>query len=157
MQQSPQPIALQPQAPSGSFAELATFMKEQQQLLLEQQKEAKRNLEQAKREMEGKFEQQRQQMERLAAPKEAVSAEQVGGLTARVHALHAAQLLSDDELFAVEDSIADFIEVTAACEVVTLETANTNPVVGKLHKLVALGEGMADDAMFARQVRRKFV
>ena len=153
---------------TGSLAELATFMekqqlmmKEQQQLLLEQQKEAKEEVERAKQEMdaklEAKIEEQRQRMQELMAPQEAVSDQQVEAVTARLQAVHAAQLLSDDELFAVEDGIADFLEVKAACGVVTPMIVNTQDAAGKVHKLVVLSRGMVDDAMFARQVRRKFV
>ena len=42
-------------------------------------------------------------------------------------------------------------------QVSPMETVNTNRAVGKAHKLVALGEAMSGDAMFARQLRRKFV
>ena len=66
-------------------------------------------------------------------------------------------MLSDDELFAVEDCVADFAEARAACEVVTLEIVAANRAVGKAHKLVALSEAMPGDGMFARQLRRKFV
>ena len=94
----------------------------------------------------------------LTAPREAVSARQVEEVTARVEALHAAQLLSDEELFAVEDCIADFVEARAAYDVVTAEIVHANAaVMGKLHKLVALSEGLAHDSMFARQLKRKFV
>ena len=115
-------------------------------MLLEQQKEAKQEVEQ----LEAKI-------EKLMAPQEAVSDQQVEAVTARLQAVHAAQLLSDDELFAVEDAIADFLEVKAACGVVTPMIVNTQDAAGKVHKLVVLSGGMADDAMFARQVRRKFV
>ena len=96
-------------------------------------------------------------MEKRLAPKEVISAEQVDAVTARLEALHAAQLLSDDELFALEDCVADFIEAQASYDVVTMEAVNANCAIGKVHKLVALGEGMPRDAMFARQLRRKFV
>ena len=67
-------------------------------------------------------------------------------------------LLSDEELFAMEDCVADFLEARAACDVVTAEIVHANAeVMGKLHKLVALSEGLAHDSMFARQLRRKFV
>ena len=82
---------------------------------------------------------------------------EVDAVTARLEALHAAQLLSDDELFALEDCVADFIEAQASYDVVTMEAVNANRAIGKVHKLVALGEGMPSDAMFARQLRRKFV
>ena len=91
------------------------------------------------------------------APREAVSGQQIEALTARLEAVHGAKLLSDDELFAVEDCVADFIEAQASYDVVTMEAVNANRELGKVHKLVALGEGMPSDAMFARQLRRKFV
>ena len=113
--------------------------------------------------MEAKLEEQRQEttklrleMEKRLAPKEVISTEQVDAVTARLEALHAAQLLSDDELFALEDCVADFIEAQASYDVVTMEAVNANCAIGKVHKLVALGEGMPRDAMFARQLRRKF-
>ena len=93
----------------------------------------------------------------LTAPQEAVSAQQVAAVTARMEALHAAQLLSDEELFAVEDCIADFVEAQAAYDVATMEIVNANATMGKVHRLVALSEGLAGDAAFARQLRRKFV
>ena len=42
-----------------------------------------------------------------------VTDEQLAALEARLEALHAAQLISDDELFAVEDCVADFFEAKA--------------------------------------------
>ena len=93
----------------------------------------------------------------LTAPQEAVSAEQIGALTARLETLHAARLLSDDELFAAEDCVADFLEVKGSVGVVTMDVVHANRAAGKAHKLVVLSEGVAKDAMFARQLRRKFV
>ena len=52
--------------------------------------------------------------------------------------------------------MADAIEATAACDVVTLESVHSSPVVGAVHRLIALSERMPKDAMFARQARRKF-
>ena len=111
--------------------------------------------------MEAKLGQQRAEMEatvaQLTAPQEAVSAEQIDALTARLEALHAARLLSDDELFAAEDCVADFLEVKGSVGVVTMDVVYANRAAGKAHKLVVLSEGVAKDAMFARQLRRKFV
>ena len=42
-------------------------------------------------------------------------------------------------------------------EVVTMEVAQTNRAAGKVHKLVVLSEGVAKDAVLARQLRRKFI
>ena len=115
--------------------------------------------------MEAKLEEQRQEttklrlaMEKRLAPKEVISTEQVDAVTARLEALHAAQLLSDDELFGLEDCVADFVEAKCAVDVtiVTTETVNALRAVGKVPKLVALSAGMPRDAMFARQLRRKF-
>ena len=95
-------------------------------------------------------------MRQELSPHEAISAAQVEALTARLEALHTAQLLSDDEMFGLEDVIADFAETRASFRVVTMETVHTNRVVGKMHKLIAVSEGMPKDAMLARQLRRKF-
>ena len=88
--------------------------------------------------------------------KTAVSDAQATALQSRLEALHAAKLLSDDELYALEDCVADFVEATAGF-VVTMEIVHTSDAAGKLHKLVTLSEKMPADAAFARQARRKFV
>ena len=102
--------------------------------------------------MKAALEEQRQ----LMAPQEAISDQQIEALTARLQAAHAAKLLSDSELFSAEDCVADFLEVKASVGVVTLEILNAYPVAGKMQKLVVLSGGIADDAMWSRQVRRKF-
>ena len=121
-------------------------MEEQRQQMHDQMQEQRQQMQE-----------QRQQVEELKAPQEAISAQQVEALTARLQALHAAQMLSDDELFAMEDCVADFLEAKASYGVLTLEAVHAHRALSKVHKLLALGEGMADDAMFARQLRRKFV
>ena len=103
---------------AGSFAELSTFMKDQQALLLEEQKEARQEteaklearMEEQLQQMHDQMQEQRQQIEELKAPQEAISARQVEALAARLEAMHAAEMLSDAELFAVEDCVADFVE-----------------------------------------------
>ena len=77
---------------------------------------------------------------------------QLEALQTRLEALHASQLISDDELFVLEDCIADFFEVKRSFDVVTLEIASTNHAVGKMHLLVLLTEGVERDAPFARQL-----
>ena len=141
-------------------------------------REEREHMERERDRLEAKLEEQRQEIERLRqqafesqlreqaaqakieklAPQEAASAEQVEALTARLAALHAAELLSDDELFGLEDCVADFVEAKCAVDVtiVTTETVNALRAVGKVQKLVALSAGMPRDAMFARQLRRKF-
>ena len=62
-------------------------------------------------------------------------------LQARLLVLHAAKLLTDDEMFAVEDIIADSDESQDAQQA---------------SALVSLSSKMVADAAFARQLRRKF-
>ena len=110
-----------------------------------------------KAEIGAKMEAKLQKMREDMAPKEAVPEAQIAALQARLAALHDAQLLSDEELFSVEDAIADFVELTSLMGVITREVAHTSAVVGKLIKLVALSGRITADGAFARQVRRKHV
>ena len=135
---------------SGSFEQIVVFMREEREEAKADRAEMQAKMEQQRTEMEAKIEQ-------LTAPREAVSTEQVSTLTARLAALHAAQALSDDELFAVEDCIADFLEAKGSFDLVTMDVVNASRAMGKVHKLVLLSEGLPDDAMLARQLRRKFV
>jgi hypothetical protein len=96
--------------------------------------------------------------EQLQPPPDAISEGQLSSLQARLQALHAAQLLSDDELYGLEDLAADYLEFRcSAGGVVTVAMTHVNEAAGKLLKLVALSEGTVADAMFARQARRKYV
>ena len=56
----------------------------------------------------------------------------------------------------VEDCVGDFFEAKASFGVATLDVANSNHVVGKVYKLILMSEGVLKDAMFARQLVRKF-
>ena len=69
--------------------------------------------------------------------------QQLALLQARLEAMHASRLLSDEELYRVEDVIAD--------------SDVAEPESDQLPQLVALSQKMKSDAAFARQVRRKFV
>jgi hypothetical protein len=92
-------------------------------------------------------------------PAEAISAQQLASLQARLEALHAAKLLTDGEVHTLEDTIADYLELRSlmAGSTVTRDTANSSEAVGKLLKLIGLSEGIAADGAFARQARRKYV
>ena len=100
-------------------------------------------------EMQAKIEAQLKQQQ-------VITKDQLAAVQTRLEVLHASELLSDDELGAVEDCLADFFEASAGCEHMTMETASMNRAVGTALKLIALSEGMTKDTMFARQVRRKF-
>ena len=47
-------------------------------------------------------------------PAEAIPEQRLAALQARLEALHAAKLLGDDELYALEDMVADFVEFEAS-------------------------------------------
>eukprot|EP01043_Picozoa_sp_COSAG02_P095216 COSAG02_NODE_31590_length_531_cov_0.611111_2_plen_108_part_01 len=106
--------------------------------------------------MQTQLDYKRTKIVELTEPQEAVATTQVSALTVRLGTLHSTQALSDDELFAVEDCIADFLEITSGIDVATMDLVRTNDIIGKVHKMIALSEGIVDDAMFARQLRRKF-
>ena len=112
--------------------------------------------------MEAKTEKMEQQLEKMreemkpAAPAEVVSKSQIAALQARIEALHGAKLLGDDELYALEDAVADYLELKPSIGIATLETVNASEVASKLLKLISMSEGIATDSAFARQARRKY-
>ena len=106
------------------------------------------------------------QMQQHMAPTvtEAVSVEQLVALQARLEVLHAANLLADEEMFAIEDAIADFSDLrqsllpqTITVEQVNAAPGNTFESAVKLLRIVGASETFGSDASFARQLRRKFV
>ena len=86
-----------------------------------------------------------------------ISDDELAALQQRLEQLHAAKQLSDDELFTLEDVLTDFIEVRAAAGgVITRDMLTIHSNAAKMHKLISVSAGVAGDAMFARQLRRKF-
>ena len=81
---------------------------------------------------------------------------QVVALQARLESLHAAKILSDEELYALEDVIADDAEA-ALGEGTKGGAQEEEAVQGGVSRMVALSSRMAGDAAFGRQLRRKFV
>ena len=81
------------------------------------------------------------QLDRAAAAR--LRDQQLVALQARLEALGAAKLLTDDEMFAVEDIIGD--------------SSGEASEDGQVTMLLALSTRMASNSGFARQVRRKFV
>lgn len=149
---------------TGNLAELTSFMKDALKMYqthhdaqLEREEKLEGKWEAQRREIEAKLEAQQREVDAKLAPKPVVSSEQLFALESRLEALHSAQLLSDDELYALEDVSADYIDFMASVGgVVTTEMACGSQVVTKLLKLVALSEGIARDGAFARQARRKY-
>ena len=138
---------------STSLVDMSAFV----DLAEKMQARTEDKIERLREEMKAEAKAEKEELRRELAPTAVVTDEQLAALEARLEALHAAQLISEDELFAAEDCVADFFEAKAVFEVVTVEVAQTNRAVGKVHKLVLLSEGVAKDPMLARQLRRKFV
>jgi hypothetical protein len=78
---------------------------------------------------------------------------QVAELQARLESLRAAKILSDEELYALEDVIADDVEVALEGGA----KGGVEPTQGAVPRMVALSGRMVSDAAFGRQLRRKFV
>jgi len=133
---------------------------EQQRIETEARLDAKdTKMEQMRLETQAKIE---QELAALKAPAQAITDEQLAALQARIEGLHATKLLADDELFALEDLLADYVEltVTVADGVITKDMIYAMPTVAvasKVDNLVSLSAAMAGDAAFARQARRKFL
>jgi hypothetical protein len=106
-------------------------------------------------------------------PVAAFATGQVDSLQARLVSMHRAQLLTDDELYNLEDLLADAAEIMcsnigcngASSELITKQMlfASTDEVrqrlapVAKLHKLIGVSQAMTTDESLARQVKRKFL
>ena len=147
----------------SAFVELADKMQARTEdkidRMREEMKAERAEMKAEKEEMRAELKAEKEELRRELTPAVVVADGQVQALEARLEALHAAQLISDDELFVLEDCIADFLEAKATfgLELVTAEVASAHRAAGKVHKLVVLSEGVARDPTFARQLRRKFV
>eukprot|EP01043_Picozoa_sp_COSAG02_P016122 COSAG02_NODE_703_length_18313_cov_58.533652_5_plen_289_part_00 len=136
---------------SGSFAEMVAFFRDERQHLeakvesqrqeMEVQRQAwQTKLEQHQREIEA----QRQEIEQLKnqSIQARLREHQTAALQARFNALHASKLLTDDELYKLEDAL---IESLDGCDAGQLATS-----------LIALSERVANESAFARHLRRKY-
>ena len=145
--------------------ELESKLKAEYKVEMQQQKaemEARHTAEVDKLEARHKTEMDRLRGELTPEPaQELVSVEQLAALQARLESLHAAQLLSDEEFFALEDLCGDYIELQQSTVGVLSQdlvcSSAAYSVAARLAKVVGLSEGLASDAGFARQARRKLV
>ena len=107
--------------------------------------------------LEAKLEEQRleaQTMQDIASAKGCVSDGQLELLQTRLDALHQAKLLSDDEIGALEDCIGDYIECRSSLSMAS--PAELSLAAKRITVVVGLSEGIREDGMLARQLRRKF-
>jgi hypothetical protein len=131
-----------------------------------QQDKERQHMKEERAEMTAKLEAQRQEakqdkleleakIQRLqdeAKPQrasDAITEENLDALQSQLQELHAAQLLTDDLMDAIMDTIADCIELL-------LMNKFTDSIVEKVAKVANLSSKMKNDASFARQLRRRF-
>ena len=136
-------------------AEKAVLRQEAKAEKEEQEAKAAADKAELRREMQQQMDKMREELK----PAEAISEQRLAALQARIDALHQAKLLGDDELYALEDLVADYVELESSMGGValTLETIHANENASKLLKLVGLSEHIAADSAFSRQARRKYV
>ena len=143
---------------SGAAMQLVTMMFEEARVLREEAKLEKTETKALLSTMRA----EREVMTRPAPLQEAISAEQLGALQARLTGLFEAKLLAETEYFELEDLHTDYLELRASAPgVLTKELIYSTdgrsfaygPVVA-LARLLAVSEGTASDASFARQLRR---
>ena len=142
---------MQCQAMSGgdggsSFSEMALFFKEQR----EEAKAERAAMEARLDAKDVKMEEQRKEMEeRLSAPPPAaIGEEQLAAFQVRIECLHAAKMLADEELCALEDLIANYVELTMSVpgRVITRDVIYALPdtdAAVKLDQLTGLSAAMA--------------
>jgi vacuolar-type H+-ATPase subunit I/STV1 len=125
----------------------------------EQRRETQQVRERQRHEMETKLDEQRRETQqvrelglRVASAMSCVSDAQLELLQTRLDALHQAKLLSDDEIGALEDCIADYIDYRSS---LNPAAAEIGVAAEKVKKMVGLSERMVKDGMLARQLRRK--
>ena len=92
--------------------------------------------------------------------KEVLPVESLAALQVRLESLHTAGLLADEELFSLQDAIADHLEARSAsggCAVITASMLGGNPTAAAVHKMLTLSKGFSSDSALARQLKRKCV
>lgn len=90
------------------------------------------------------------EMEAKLAPADAVSDEQMQKLQERVEQLHGQKLITDVELFAVEDLCADFIELESCVGKLSTDTVLSHHLGADACKLMALSEKLPSNAVRKR-------
>jgi hypothetical protein len=118
------PVMQAANAGGGSFSEMASFFEKQRQQIEAAMDAKDAKMEQQRKEMEARLEQQHaaalaRAEARVGLPSvAAVSEEQLSHLQTRLEGLHMTKLLSDDELFALEDSVADWVRMCSLLSVI---------------------------------------
>ena len=137
-----------------SLAELSGLL----EIMREQADRAEAKMEALRKAQRTEAEAQKKEIEKLrseaaARPRlaaEVIGEEELAVLQSRLQALHTATLLTDEELYCLEDAIVDCIEVMPT-------VGASSPEVAKVTKMMLVSAKVPGDATFARQLRRKFV
>jgi hypothetical protein len=142
------------EALTGSLEAMAALLERQHDII-----EARMDKQQDK--MDAKLEQLQTKMQaealkarELASAMSCVSEGQLELLQTRLDALHQAKLLTEDEIGALEDCVADYIDCRSS---LNPAAAEIGMAAEKVKKMVGLSEAVGKDGMLARQLRRKFV
>ena len=156
MQAASIPQGLEPSgvvsSPGASLIEVSAFMTAQLKEQRDHDAKVRNEIDAQRKEAVAKLDTQREKAdaERRAIEAkvealrdDAIRTQQVTALQVRLEFLHAAKLLADEELFALEDVIADADEELDADD--------------RVVRMVGLSARMVADAAFSRQLRRKFV
>ena len=135
--------------------------------LEDQRRESEAKAEQHRQELnrqrqqsEAKAEQLRHEIEQLQAQAEAaarpplaldaIDEDQLAALQSRLQSMHGAKLLTDDELFSLEDAIVDCIEVMPTAGASASE-------VERVSRMLVVASKVPSDGTLARQLRRKLL
>eukprot|EP01048_Picozoa_sp_COSAG05_P005045 COSAG05_NODE_290_length_12056_cov_14.204232_10_plen_452_part_00 len=136
--------------------EVVALLKEER---TELEAKAKAEMDELRRELQRQREQMNQMREELKPlPPPTIPDEDIVALQARLEALHAADLLTEAELDALDDVVLGYVETRAS----PLRSPNVGDLAmhaaaSTLSKLVAVSAAIATDSVFARQARRRFV
>ena len=147
---------------------MTSFLTDQQDKFVLLLREERETAERQRQEVEAKLDEQRRQTEQqrqetqvlaqqvqvreVASAMSCVSDGQLELLQTRLDALHQAKLLTDDEIGALEDCVADYIDCHSSLNPTAVDIG---AAAEKVKTMVGLSEGMAKDSMLARQLRRK--
>ena len=83
--------------------------------------------------------------------------EELMALQERLEALVAAELLTEEESYSLDDVLAEYLSVRSLAPAVAATIVAMGTSLGKARQMVDLSAGFAADRRFARQLRRHFL
>ena len=150
----------------ASFAEMAAFVEQTEARCEAKLEKLQRQHSEALRQQHAKLSAAVEKTQ-AQAQAQVLSGAELSALQTRLERLHQATLLTDEELHAVEDLLADCFELQASAPGGSITAAasfylgvgsggSSGGMIAAVLRLVAVSEGLSSDAAFARQLRRKF-